>query len=115
MESQTHDPSPGRSESNNWQPSTQTRQRAPRPGSEYSERTSTRGGVGVAGAAEAAVATVPCATLSFPTAAAAGRLGATFISGPTTVRSTRWWFVGASAFAHKGGLHVSAVNKIPDS
>ena len=24
-------------------------------------------------------------------------------------------WVGASAFAHKGGLHVSAVNKIPDS
>ena len=24
-------------------------------------------------------------------------------------------WVGSSAFAHKGGLHVSAVNKIPDS
>lgn len=24
-------------------------------------------------------------------------------------------FTGMSAFAHKGGIHVSAVNKIPDS
>lgn len=24
-------------------------------------------------------------------------------------------FTGLSAFAHKGGIHVSAVNKIPDS